>query len=180
LKTLLRLLSLTLGSALLAAALLALRCPTLPTTVGSAALDGGLENALEQALIKQVNPAELSEQSINATLAAQATPAAAGEEQPQLSCTLQEGECSLYLSWQLMGQPVVARVDLAVRREGGVFVVDVLRGAYGHLQVPRGLLMPLRPVLETLRQQHAAELAALFAIPRFRFAPGKLVLAPKF
>lgn len=171
----LRQLLLLLGASALAASLaVGSRAVALPTEQPDAELN--LQNDLEQVLIKQVSPAELSQQHINQALAARALPAGI----KQVSCELKEDVCRLYVTWLLVDRPLTTRIDLSVQRRGDEFHVQVLHGAYGQLEVPRGLLMPLRPALEKLQEHFKAEIAALFAIPRFHFAQGKLVLDPRF
>jgi hypothetical protein len=173
-RFLLQLLLLLVCSAVTAAVLLAASPMVVPRE--KAVADLSLENELEQVLIKQVSPAEITAQSINQALAARLPP----PPLQSLSCSLQEEVCSLYLTFIVKEQLLHARVDLAVQRDGSTFHVTVLRGAYGQLSVPRGLLMPLRPLLDQLAAHYAPELKALFAIPRLKFVPGKLVLDPRF
>jgi hypothetical protein len=161
-------------SAFAAALVLGSRPVAVP--VEQADVELSLQNDLEQVLIKQVSPAELSQQHINQALAAHALPAGIR----QVSCELGQEVCKLFLTWQVADKLVTARVDLSVQRVENRFQVQILRGAYGHLEVPRGWLMPLRPVLEKLTATFKPEVEALFAIPRFHFAAEKLVLDPRF
>jgi hypothetical protein len=161
------------GSAGLAALLLALQPPMSTPQVAAPTGGSTLAVALEQILIKQQNRSELSESEINQSLVAKATV-------PQLSCAIWDSAASLYLTWKIGNLPVTARIDFTVKRQGAEHEVQIFRGAYGRLEVPRGMLILLRPALGHLSQHYAPELAALFALPRFSFEPGTLVLQPKF
>jgi hypothetical protein len=58
--------------------------------------------------------------------------------------------------------------------------VQLVGGRYGQLEVPRGLLRPLQPLLRQLGSVFAEEIGALFQMNQVRVAQGRLVLDPRF
>lgn len=93
---------------------------------------------------------------------------------------LEPGSARLILIWKIKGYTRTASVDLAISRNDNDFRVEVLRGAYGHLQMPRGMMRPLYPSLEALAEVLDPEIRALFLMNQITIAKDKLVLDPRF
>jgi hypothetical protein len=55
-----------------------------------------------------------------------------------------------------------------------------MRGAYGHLHMPRGMMRPLYPSLKALAEALDPEIRALFLMNQITIARDKLVLDPRF
>ncbi|MDB6003596.1 MAG: hypothetical protein JWR15_583, partial [Prosthecobacter sp.] len=73
-----------------------------------------------------------------------------------------------------------ASVDLAINRDENNFHVDLLRGAYGHLQMPRGLMRPLYPSLRAVADALDPEIRTLFQMTKITITKDKLLLDPRF
>ncbi len=93
---------------------------------------------------------------------------------------LEPGNARLILIWKIKGYTRTASVDLAISRNDNDFRVEVLRGACGHLQMPRGMMRPLYPSLEALAEVLDPEIRALFLMNQITIAKDKLVLDPRF
>lgn len=93
---------------------------------------------------------------------------------------LESGKARLFLIWNVKGFTRTASVDFAISRADKEFHVEVLRGAYGHLQMPRGMMRLLQPSLEALAKALDPEIRALFQMNQITIAKGKLVLDPRF
>ena len=177
-------------SALLAATLLAYRAPDLAAINTNAkgpekARSEDLASQLEQAVIKQSSPLEFSEGQLNHFFAAKLRGSQKGRSAwlgkfDRVLLDLDADVCHLHLCWSIAGHPVVARVDLRLERRERKFHIEVLGGAYGKLQVPRGALTPLLPALRELAQACEPELKALFKIPKIHIVKDKLMLDPRF
>jgi hypothetical protein len=182
LKTLLALVA----SVLLAALILAAQPVDLShvqrqrTTKGSGI--GDLPSAIEQTAIKQSGPLRLSEGDLNAQLAKHLPPTrtAPANEPREVLIDLQPEQARVHLTWVIGGHPLTASVDIALRRSDQHFDIEVLRGSYGRLSVPRALLPPLVPTLRALQRTCDAEITALLKIPRPKISENILELDPKF
>jgi len=93
---------------------------------------------------------------------------------------LEPDNARLFLIWNVKGCTRTASVDLALTRDDKDFRVEVLRGAYGHLQMPRGMMRLLYPSLEAVAVALEPEIRALFQMNQITIAKGKLVLDPRF
>jgi hypothetical protein len=71
-------------------------------------------------------------------------------------------------------------VDLAISHDDKTHHVELLRGAYGHLQMPRGMMRPLDPALRSVAEVLDPEIRALFQMTKITIAKDKLVLDPRF
>jgi hypothetical protein len=141
---------------------------------------------LEQAAIKRSAPLEISEARVNEHLRTVLRPVVVWEKAaPWLRLTspqidLQENRATLRLRWHLGDYHVCdLTVNLAVERQADQFRVEVLDGAYGRLQVPRGLLHPAKAVLAELARVLQPEIKALFDMNQVQIAENKLVLDPR-
>lgn len=144
-----------------------------------------LASVVEQTAIKQAGAMEISESELNDYLqrrltASQTGLSAAVATFDRVIIDLEEGQARVNLCWTVLGHATVARVDLTVLRTKGDFTVEILKGAYGRLEVGRGLLLPLSPTLEKVVAACKPEISALFKMPNIRLAKDKLVLDPKF
>lgn len=144
-----------------------------------------MTDEIKQAVIKGSAEIEISETEINRHLARvlSARMAPAFEKSvrfEKLHFDLDPGVAHATLAWDIAGQRQTATVDLAVTHLDQVFRVEVVGGAYGHLQLPRGLMRPLRPALISLSAVLKEEIQALFQMNQVRIAEGKLSLDPRF
>jgi hypothetical protein len=186
-KFLFHLLLLASLSALAGAAWVAHRVPTLPD-LPQARTDGrqrDLVDDLKQASIKGAGVLEVSEADLNRQLARvlssrMAPPLEGRVRLESVRVRLEAGRARVFLVWEVMGWRSSAAVDLAVRRLEHVFRVEVLSGAYGRLEVPRGLMRPLTPVLRSLAAALNPEIQALFQMNQITLAQGRLRLDPRF
>lgn len=147
----------------------------------------GVLEQVSQAAIKRSAPLQVSEGRLNAHLEGVLRSRVGDEKMAAwlklepLRIDLQAGRALLWLRWSVAGRPVLdARVAVAVRREGEVFVAEILDGAYGRLRVPRGLLKPLRPLLADLGATLRPEIDALFEMNQIELAEDRLLLDPRF
>ena len=140
---------------------------------------------LRQTAIKRSAVIEVSEADINRHLSA----TLAGKIPGKLGgwaafdgarVDLESGNARLFLIWNVKGFTRTASVDLAVTRDDKDFHVELLRGAYGHLQMPRGMMRLLYPSLEAVAAALDPEIRALFQMNQITIAKGKLVLDPRF
>jgi hypothetical protein len=156
----------------------------------SAALKEGtkprdLVDDLKQAAIKGSGIVEISEAELNRHLSKVLTarmkaPLDQWASFDHLHLDLKTDVASATLAWKVAGHLSTVTVDLSVARLDKVFRIEVVGGAYGHLQVPRGLLRPLAPALNGLSMALEEEIQALFQMNQVRVAEDKLVLDPRF
>lgn len=144
-----------------------------------------LPNQLEQTVLKQAGVLEISEGQVNDYLVRRLRGQPSGVTArvaafDRMMVEMNEGVVRLHLCWNVLGHTQVARVDLAIRRTKEDFTVEILRGAYGRLEVPRAMLTPLIPALKELARACKPEIQALFKLPQIRLAKDKVVLNPRF
>lgn len=140
---------------------------------------------LHQAAIKRSALMEISEADLNRHLAETLTatvtkPAGDWVAFERLAIDLEPGIARANLVWNMKGHRTTATVDFKVQHEPKVFRVEIVGGSYGHLTVPRGMLRPLTPALESLSRSLAEEIQALFQMNQVQIAKDKLVLDPRF
>lgn len=186
-RPLLQVLRLLVISALAGAAWVAHRPQALPAAPAStsAAKRDDLLDSLHQTTIKRAAVVTLSEEEVNRHLASTLTskmsnPFGDWAAFDGARMDLEENVAHLFLVWKLKGHVRTVRVDLAISRSGENFHVEILRGAYGHLEVPRGMLRPLYPVLRAVADALDPEIRALFQMTNITIAKDKLVLDPRF
>ena len=186
-KFLINLLLLITLSALAGAAWVAHRPVTLPS--GEAVKGGGKNrdpvDDLKQAAIKGAGVIVISETEVNRHLekelrARRQGPLARRVQFENLHLDLEPEVAHATLAWNVSGHRNTATVDLCVVRLEKNFRIEIVGGAYGHLKVPRGLLRPLAPVLQSLSEALQEEIHALFQMNQVRVAEHKLVLDPRF
>lgn len=151
----------------------------------SAAKADDLLDSLHQTAIKRAAVIEISEADINRHLATTLAGKIPGMLGGWVSfdgarIDLEPDSARLFLVWKVKGYTRTASVDLALSRDDKDFHVEVLRGAYGHLQMPRGMMRPLYPSLEALAHALDPEIRALFQMTQVTIAKDKLVLDPRF
>jgi hypothetical protein len=144
-----------------------------------------LVDDLKQAVIKGSSLVEISEGEVNRHLARVLSAKAnvrldSWVKFERLHVDLKPEVAEVTLVWDMHGHRSTATVDLTVSRLEKVFRVEVTGGAYGHLRVPRGLLRPLSPALQSLSETLHEEIQALFQMNEVRIAQDKLVLDPRF
>lgn len=144
-----------------------------------------LLDTLNQTAIKRAAVIEISEADINRHLATTLS----GKIQGVLGgevffdgarIDLEPNNARLILIWKIHGYTRTTSVDLAINRDEKEFHVVVMRGAYGHLQMPRGMMRPLDPFLQALAAAMDPEIRALFQMTQITIAKDKLVLDPSF
>lgn len=159
------------------------------TPAGATAKEGGkvrdVVDDLKQAAIKGSGVVEISEAELNRHLgkvlaARMQGPMSRWSRFESLHLDLEPEVAHATLAWNVSGHRSTATVDLSVARLEKVFRVEVVGGAYGHLNVPRGLLRPLAPALHSLGVALQEEIQALFQMNQVRVTEGKLVLDPRF
>lgn len=144
-----------------------------------------LLDTLRQTAIKRAAVIEISEADLNRylaqTLSGKINGAAGGWIAFEgVRIDLEAEYARLILIWKIQGQTRTASVDLTVEREDDYFQVEVLRGAFGHLRLPRGMMRPLYPSLEVVTDALDPEIRALFQMTKITIAKDKLVLDPRF
>lgn len=173
-------------SALAGAAWVAHRPADLPDApkAGSGKNDD-LIDMLRQTAIKRAAVVEISEAEINRHLAATLAGRLGGTFGSWVSfegarIDLEPDTARLFLIWKLQGHLRTASVDLAISQDDSNFHVELLRGAYGHLEMPRGMMRPLYPALRSVADALDPEIRALFQMTKITIAKDKLVLDPRF
>ncbi|MBL9129951.1 MAG: hypothetical protein JNG86_02055 [Verrucomicrobiaceae bacterium] len=174
-------------SALGGAAWVAHRAETLPPVAAPA--EKGKENDvlgdLRQAAIKRTTIIEIKEAELNRYLAATLSTRIGGEmgqgfRLNGVRVDLEPGQARVVLVWEFYGHPRTASIDLVVRRVDDHFHVEMLGGAFGHLRLPRGMMRPLYPTLDTVTSALDQEIKALFQMTQITLAKDKLVLDSRF
>ncbi len=185
-RPLLQVLRLLVISALAGAAWVAHRPQTLPATPpATTAKTDDMLDSLRQTAIKRAAPIVISEDEVNRHLASTLTsrmknPFGDWVAFDGARLDLEENVARLFLVWKIKGHLRTVRVDLAISRDENNFRVELLRGAYGHLEVPRGMVRPLYPVLRAVAEALDPEVRALFQMTSITIAKDKLVLDPRF
>lgn len=176
-----------LGISLLAgAAWVAHRPADLPKTAApTGAKADDLLDMLHQTTIKRAAVVEISEAEINRHLAATLTGKVAAMFGGWVTfegarMDLEPNNACLILIWKIRGSIHTTSIDLAISRDEKNFHVDLLSGAYGHLQMPRGMMRPLYPSLRAVTAALDPEIRALFQMTKITIAKDKLVLDPRF
>lgn len=187
-RPLLQVLRLLVISALAGAAWVAHRPQALPAAPGAgtanAKADDVMDN-LRQTTIKRSAVMVISEDEVNRHLASTLSsrmknPFGDWAAFDGARIDLEENTARLFLVWKLKGHTRTVRVDLAISRNAENFHVELLRGAYGHLEMPRGMMRPLYPVLRAVAEALDPEIRALFQMTSITIAKDKLVLDPRF
>lgn len=179
-------LRLLLISALAGAVWVAHRPAELPAP--STAKNGRTDDILDlmrQSAIKRAAPMLVSEDDVNrhlSSIIAGRMRAKAGDwvAFEGVRIDLEPDSARLFLVWKIKGHERTASVDLAISREGEEFHVEILRGAYGHLKMPRGMMRPLYPALQSVAEALDPEIRALFQMTKITIAKDKLILDPRF
>ncbi len=184
--SLFQILRLLLISALAGAAWVAHRPAALPESAASGKVKtDDILDMLRQTAIKRAAVMEISEAEVNRRLAS----TLAGKTASSFGgwvvfdgvrVDLEPDRARVFLVWQLKGQTRTASVDLAINRDADHFHVEMLGGAYGHLQMPRGMMRPLYPALRAVAEALDPEIRALFQMTQITIAKDKLVLDPRF
>lgn len=185
-RLLLQILRLLVISALAGAAWVAHRPAQVPIApqAGNSRPDDLLD-LLRQAAIKRAAVMIVTEDEMNRHLAAALagkirTPMDGWAAFDGVRVDLEPDNARLVLVWKLKGSPRTASVDLVVSRDENHFHIEMLRGAYGHLGMPRGMMRPLYPALRAVAEALDPEIRALFQMTNITIAKDKLVLDPRF
>ncbi len=174
-----------------AAAILCHETPDLSKVkVGADASDrmaADLVETLSQAAVKQSGTVEINEADLNDYLARRFRSSQTGESQrvahfDRLLLNLEDDHCTAYLCWNVFGHLDVVTVQFSVKRvdKDKVFAIEIEKGAYGCLQVPRGFLTPMIPALREMVRAFQPEINAIFKLPHVSLKKDKLVLNPRF
>lgn len=142
-------------------------------------------NLLHQAAITRAAVQVITEEELNRHLAASLTArmrASIGNWATfdGVRVDLEPELARVYMIWKIKGYTRTVRVDLNLARDANNYHVELLGGAYGHLEVPRGMLRPLFPVLKAVADAMDPEIRALFQMTNITLAKDKLVLDPRF
>lgn len=174
-------------SALGGATWVAHRPETLPET--APAVESGKEidllDDLRQAAIKRATVITIKEADLNRYLASTLSNRVAGTMEHAFSLRgvrvdLELSVAHVVLFWDIYGHRRTASVDMAITREDDHFHVELLSGAFGHLRLPRGLMRPLYPTLDTVTEALEQEINALFQMTQITLIKDKLVLDSRF
>ncbi len=147
-RPLLLTLRLLLVSALAGAAWVAHRPADLPVPSQTGAVkNDDMLDMLRQTAIKRASVMEISEGEVNRHLKTMLTGKVASmfggwAAFEGARVDLEPDSARLFLVWNLKGHIRTASVDLAISRDEDHFHVELLRGAYGHLRMPRGMMRP--------------------------------------
>ncbi|MCB1275406.1 hypothetical protein [Prosthecobacter sp.] len=185
-RHLLQTLRLLLVSALAGAAWVAHRPADLPVPPQAGAVkNDDMLDMLRQTAIKRAAAMEISEAEINRHLKTVLSGKVANMFGGWVTfegarVDLEPDSARLFLIWNLKGHVRTASVDLAISRDADHFHVELLRGAYGHLQMPRGMMRPIYPALTSVAEALDPEIKALFQMTKITIAKDKLVLDPRF
>jgi hypothetical protein len=176
-----------LGISLLAgAAWVAHRPADLPKAAApNAAKADDLVDMMRQTAIKRAAVMEISEAEINRHLTATLSGKIPGMLGSLVTfdgvrIDLEPGKARLVLIWKIQGYTRTASVDLAISRDENHFYVDLLHGAYGHLEMPRGMMRPLYPSLRAVAEALDPEIRVLFQMTQITIGKDKLLLDPRF
>jgi hypothetical protein len=153
--------------------------------VSNSAKTEDLVDTLRQAAIKRAAVIEISEADINRHLATTLNGKIGGLLGGWVAfdgarIDLEPNSARLFLIWKIQGHTRTASVDLSITRDADHFQVDLLRGAYGHLQMPRGMMRPIYPSLRALAEALDPEIRALFQMTQITIDKDKLVLDSRF
>lgn len=176
-------------SALTAAVLLAWETPDLShvqTERGAKSTQvHDLASMLEQTAVKPSTTMELDEGELNDHLARRLRAEQIGASAQMATIEsilldLEDNRCRVNFCWRVLGHRVVGSVDISVQRTKQDFTIEIIRGAYGRLEVPRAMLPPLLPALRELTKACRPEIDALFKLPHIQLAKDKVLLDSKF
>jgi hypothetical protein len=140
---------------------------------------------LRQASIKRASIIEIREPDLNHYLSA-TLPSRVGSKLDSwmrladARVDLEPGKAHVIIIWDILGHRRTASVDLVIQRVGDHFHVEMLGGALGHLNLPRGLMRPLEPALRVVAEALDPEVRALFQMTQITVAKDKLVLDSRF
>lgn len=186
LRPLFQILRLLIISGLAGAAWVAHRPAALPPVPPPAqAKADDMLDMLRQAAIKRAAVMTLTEEELNRHLASTLgsrikSPFGEWAAFDGIRVDLEPGTARLFLVWNIKGHIRTVSVDLAISRDDSNYQVELLRGAYGHLDMPRGMMRPLYPVLHSVAEALDPEIRALFQMTKITLAKDKLVLDPRF
>lgn len=186
-RILLQTLRLLLLSALGGAAWVAHRPEALPAAAPPVqkGKDPDLLDDLRQASIKRASIIEIREPELNRYLSA-TLPGRLGSKLDgwmrlaDARVDLEPGKAHVIIVWDIRGHRRTASVDLVIQRVGEHFHVEMLGGALGHLNLPRGMMRPLEPALRVVGEALDPEVRALFQMTQITVAKDKLVLDSRF
>lgn len=185
-RPLLQILRLLAISALAGAAWVAHRPAALPSVPAAAnAKADDMLDTLRQATIKRAAVMVISEEELNRHLASTMTSRVQGPFGSWVlfdgvRVELEQDMARVFLVWKIKGHVRTVSVDLAISRDDENYHVELLRGAYGHLDMPRGMMRPLYPALRSVADSLNPEIRVLFQMTKITIAKDKLVLDPRF
>lgn len=144
-----------------------------------------LVEMLGQAVVKGAAQVEINEGDLNDYLSRRLKSTSHGYTSrlahfDRLLCDFEEGRCTAHFCWDVLGHAEVISVQFNVQRKGNEFVLEILRGAYGRLQVSRGFLTPAIPAMQEVVRACKPEIDAIFKLPHLRLAKDKLVMDARF
>lgn len=144
-----------------------------------------LMDMMRQTVIKRAAVMEISEAEINRHLATTLKGKVADMFGGLITfegarIDLEPDQAQLILIWKLKGYTRTASVDLEISRDEDNFHVNLLRGAYGHLKAPRGMMRLLYPSLQGVADALDPEIRTLFQMTKITITKDKLVLDPRF
>jgi hypothetical protein len=150
-----------------------------------------LLDRMEQAVWHRNQPLEITESDINRYLAT-----AISGSQKGISSSLASFDrvavnlhparkdhpqsCVVWFRWTSLGMPCTASLEFTLKREHNNYVIEPVRGTFGHLPVFRGALAVLIPGCRSLGAAFEEEIHALFQMNQITFMENKVVLEPRF
>ncbi|RBP35716.1 hypothetical protein DES53_12085 [Roseimicrobium gellanilyticum] len=145
-----------------------------------------LMDRMEQTVWRRNSSLELSEEDVNRYLAATIAGHQVGftgslKPFDRVALDFEPGVARICLAWGGANEKhsTTASLDFTVKREGGNFVVEVQSGAFGRLPLPRGLMSPLVPGLQSLSESLRSEIHTVFQMNQIRFEKDKVILDPR-
>lgn len=139
---------------------------------------------LKQAAIKRSAIFEITEPDLNLHLnrvvSGDTTTVASYVVFEHLYLRLHADEAHAILQWRVFGKPRTVSFTFRIVRLENRFRVTLTGGSYGHLRVPRGLMRPMLPALDSIGQVLSEEIQALFQMNQIQLAEGRLVIDPRF
>ena len=177
-------------SLLAAGVIQAHRQPAWANSLAKSTEEGGnapsLAERIEQGIYKRNAPVIISEGELNRYLNAHLNVSSTGPLAENIAIDRFYVQCQrdgfeVRFLWKAVnGHLAAASARFQVTRNGNQFLIEPTSGSYGRLEVPRGLMAPLLPALQSLAAALKPELDLAFQMNQLRFEPGKIVLDPQF
>ncbi|TLD69572.1 hypothetical protein FEM03_16575 [Phragmitibacter flavus] len=140
---------------------------------------------IEQGLYKRNAPVVITEAELNRYLNAHLRAMSTGPLAENISIDRFYVQCQregfeVRLLWRATNNhPATASMRFQVTRKENQFLIEPVGGSYGRMNVPRGIMAPILPALQSLATSLKSELDLAFQMNQLKFEPGKIVLDPR-